>query len=314
MTPSFVEAGVDNNRHRSRRLTGASHASLSVGSRPLGIFRTLVPEQKLLHRNPPTDTSDESSTITARLCDCLGPLGHPGTQNTRMRAESLPPSMRILIVDDHEIMREGLERILADADEQWHTIATGNGYEALEVLGRQAIDLAIVDLAMPGMGGLDLIKRIRAEHPDVAVLVLSMYTQEQYALRAFRAGAKGYVTKDMAGVELVKAVRKVAAGGAYVTPGLAESVILQLHSDTALHRHYKLSDRELEVLRKLVAGDRLTDIGEALHLSVKTVSTHKARILEKLELPNLAALVRYGLEQGLVDDAAGNADASALGA
>jgi DNA-binding NarL/FixJ family response regulator len=221
-----------------------------------------------------------------------------------MSAASGSAPLRILIVDDHQIMREGLQHILADAEERWHTVATGSGFEALDLLRHQAIDVAVVDLAMPGMGGLDLIKRIRTDHPKVAVLVLSMYAQEQYALRAFRAGAKGYVTKDGAALELVNAVRKIAAGGAYVTPSLAENVILQLHGDAATPWHDKLSDREMEVLRRLVAGERLTDIGQALHLSVKTVSTHKSRILEKLELPNLAALVRYGLEQGLVGDAA----------
>lgn len=224
-----------------------------------------------------------------------------------MQTDPDPVSLRILIVDDHEIMREGLERILADAEEQWRTIAAGSGHEALKILALHPIDLAIIDLAMPGMGGLDLIQRIRTDHADVAILVLSMYAEEQYALRAFKAGAKGYVTKDGAGVELVKAVRKVAAGGAYVTPSLAESVILQLHGDMPPRRHDKLSNREMEVLQRLVAGERLTDIAQALHLSVKTVSTHKAHVLEKLQLPNLAALVRYGMEQGLVDQAAGAA-------
>lgn len=204
-------------------------------------------------------------------------------------------------------MREGLERILGDAEEGWRTVAAVDGFDALRVLGRESIDLAIVDLAMPGMGGLDLIKRIRAEHPEVVVLVLSMFAQEQYALRAFRAGAMGYVTKDGAGRELVTAVRKVAAGGAYITPGLAESVVLHLHGGFTAPRHNRLSDREMDVLRRLVAGERLTDIAEALHLSVKTVSTHKSRILDKLQLPNLAALVRYGLQHGLVDDPAGSA-------
>lgn len=218
----------------------------------------------------------------------------------QVRANQSP--LKILVVDDHEIMREGLERILSDADEGWMTVAVGNGFEALRLLDGQPIDVAIVDLAMPGMSGLDLIKRIRAEHPGVAVLVLSMYAQEQYALRAFRAGALGYVTKSGAGRELVGAVRKVAAGGAYVTPGLAESFVLHLQRGDSAPRHGKLSDRELEVLRRLVAGERLTAIADALHLSVKTVSTHKGRILDKLGLPNLAALVRYGLQQGLVDE------------
>lgn len=224
-----------------------------------------------------------------------------------MKSATQTSPLRILLVDDHEIMREGLERILADVNEGWRTVAASNGFDALQVLAREPIDLAIVDLAMPGMGGLDLIKRIRADHPEVAVLVLSMFSQEQYALRAFRAGAKGYVAKDGAGRELVTAVRKVAAGGAYVTSSLAESLVLHLHGDATSPRHDKLSDREMDVLRRLATGERLTDIAEALHLSVKTVSTHKGRILEKLQLPNLAALVRYGLQQGLVDAAVGDA-------
>lgn len=228
-------------------------------------------------------------------------LKRSGVASVSMKPPTQTSRLRILLVDDHEIMREGLERILAEVEDGWHTVTASNGFDALQVLGREPIDLAIVDLAMPGMGGLELIKRISAEHPGVAVLVLSMFAQEQYALRAFRAGAKGYVTKDGAGRELVTAVRKVAAGGAYVTPTLAESLVLHLHGDATSPRHDRLSDREMDVLRRLVSGERLTDIADALHLSVKTVSTHKGRILEKLQLPNLAALVRYAFQQGLVD-------------
>ena len=221
-----------------------------------------------------------------------------------MTHAALSMPLRILIVDDHEIIREGLKRILAAAREGWQVAETGNGFQALERMQREAFDLAIVDLSMPGLGGIDLIKRIHADHPRTAVLVLSMHAEEQYALRAFKAGARGYVTKDSAGDELVQAIRRVAGGGAYVTPSLAERVVLQLNGAAEVPRHEHLSDRELTVLRRLVAGERLTDIAAALHLSVKTVSTHKSRIQEKLQLPNLAARVRYGLAQGLVDDAA----------
>ena len=223
---------------------------------------------------------------------------------------ALKAPLRILIVDDHEIMREGLARILADADAEWHTVTTSNGHEALQILSSQPIDLAIIDLAMPGMRGLDLIKRVHAEYPKVSLLVLSMFAQEQYTIRALRAGARGYVTKDVAGVELVNAVCKVAAGGVYVSPSLVENVVLHLHDGAASPRHEKLSDREMDVLRLLVAGERLTEIGKALHVSVKTISTHKSRILEKLELRTIADLVRYGIDQGLVDYPAGDAQAS----
>jgi DNA-binding NarL/FixJ family response regulator len=202
----------------------------------------------------------------------------------------------LLLVDDHTIVREGLKRILDPISADWAVTEAGTGFQALECLRRQRFSLAIVDLSMPGMSGLDLIHRIKAEWPSVAVLVLSMHAEEQYALRAFKAGANGYVTKDSAATELVAAVRKVASGGAYVTASLAERVVLQLNGVVRVPRHSKLSDRELDVLQRIVAGQRLTDIAQALHLSVKTVSTHKSRIQEKLQLPSMAALIRYGLE------------------
>jgi DNA-binding NarL/FixJ family response regulator len=205
----------------------------------------------------------------------------------------------LLLVDDHTIVREGLRRILEVVSGEWQLIEAGSGFQALECLRRQPIGLAIVDLSMPGMSGLELIKRIHVEHPKVRVLVLSMHAEEQYALRAFRAGANGYVTKDSASAELVAAVRKVAGGGAYVTTSLAERVVQQLNGATQAPRHAHLSDRELEVLQRIVAGQRPTEIAEALHLSVKTVSTHKRRIQDKLDLPNTAALIRYGLEHQL---------------
>lgn len=220
-----------------------------------------------------------------------------------MSPASLAPALRLLIVDDHAIVREGLKRILEATGERWAVAEASTGFQALEVLRRQSVDLAIVDLSMPGMSGLELIKRVKAEFPRVGLLVLSMHAEEQYALRAFKSGANGYVTKDGAAAELVNAVHKVAGGGAYVTPSLAEQVVLQLNRAAAPAGHAALSDRELDVLRRIVAGQRLTDIGAALHLSVKTVSTHKSRIQEKLQLPTTAALIRYGMEHGLgVDD------------
>jgi len=205
----------------------------------------------------------------------------------------------LLMVDDHTIVREGLKRVLQPIAHEWSITEAGTGYQAIESLRCQHFDLAIVDLSMPGMGGMELIRRIRSGYPKVAVLVLSMHAEEQYALRAFKAGASGYVTKDTAAGELVAAVRKVAAGGSYVSSGLAERVVLQLTGKVQEPRLDGLSDRELEVLKRIVAGQRLTDIAEALHLSVKTVSTHKTRIQDKLGLPSMAALIRFGLEQQL---------------
>jgi two-component system, NarL family, invasion response regulator UvrY len=214
-----------------------------------------------------------------------------------------PGALRILIVDDHEMVREGLARVLAGASEGWCVEQASGGLQALDRLRHERYDIVIADLAMPGISGLELIRRVRAEFGRLPLLVLSMYAEEQYALRAFKAGANGYMTKDSASAELIAAVRKVASGGAYVSPGQAERVVLQLNGSVTAARHTQLSDRELEVLRRLVGGQRPTEIAEALHLSVKTVSTHKSRIQEKLELPTLAELVRYGLEHGLAGDA-----------
>ena len=211
------------------------------------------------------------------------------------------PLTRLLLVDDHTIVREGLKRILEAHCAEWQVAEASSAFQALEVMRSQAFDVVIGDLSMPGMSGLDLIRRIHSDFPAMAVLVLSMHAEEQYALRSFKAGANGYVTKDSAAEELVAAVRKVAAGGAYVTTSLAERVVQQLNGNVKVPLHAQLSDRELEVLRRLVAGHRLTDIAEELHLSVKTVSTHKTRIQDKLGLPGLAALVRYGVENELND-------------
>lgn len=211
-------------------------------------------------------------------------------------------SLRILIVDDHAVVREGLMRVLEGTGHGWQVAEASSGFQALEWMRRHPVDLAIVDLSMPGMSGIDLIGRIRQDYPRARLLVLSMHAEEQYALRAFKAGASGYVTKDRASTELVDAVSRVAAGGAYVTDSLAERVVLQLNGMAEVPPHDRLSNREMEVLRRIVAGERIGDIANSLHLSIKTVSTHKRRIQDKLGLSSTAALVRYGMEQGLITD------------
>lgn len=209
----------------------------------------------------------------------------------------------VMLVDDHTIVREGLKRILEGTGEGWVIIEESSGFQALDSLRRQPCNLAIVDLSMPGMSGLELIRRIRAEFHQLPVLVLSMHAEEEYALRAFKAGANGYVTKDSAADELVAAARKVIGGGAHVSSALAERVVQQLNGSVEVPRHARLSERELEVLRRIVAGQRSNEIAEALHLSAKTISTHKTRIMEKLQAPTTAALVRYGIQHGLAPEA-----------
>jgi DNA-binding NarL/FixJ family response regulator len=208
--------------------------------------------------------------------------------------------MNLLLVDDHQIVREGLKRLLCNGTTAWAITEAGSGHEALEQLRQRTFKLAIVDLSMPGMNGLDLIKRMKSEYPATRVLVLSMHSEDQYAIRAFKIGADGYLVKDAASSELQLAATKVAAGGMYVSPSMAERVVLQLSSNhTHSGGHETLSNRELEVLQRIVAGQRLTEIAEALHLSVKTVSTHKANLQQKLQLPTMAALIRYGIDNNL---------------
>jgi DNA-binding NarL/FixJ family response regulator len=207
----------------------------------------------------------------------------------------------LLLVDDHAIVREGLKFILEStaADRHWSVKVADSGFEALACLRAAPFDVTIVDLSMPQMSGLELIRRIKDEFPRVTVLVLSMHAEDQYAVRAFRNGANGYLTKDSAGSELVAAVRKVAQGGTYVTSSMAERVVQMLRDKAQAPRHTDLSDREMQVLRRFVAGQTPADIALDLRMSVKTVSTHKSRIQDKLQLPTLAALIRYGIENQL---------------
>jgi two-component system, NarL family, invasion response regulator UvrY len=208
--------------------------------------------------------------------------------------------IRLLVADDHKLVREGLKQILAAAPGIEVSAEASNGDEALALAKGQDFDVALLDMSMPGLAGIALIKRLKLERPKLLILVLSMHGETQYAARALKAGASGYLTKDSASEQLVGAIRKVAAGGVYVTDAAAASL---MHSPAAQDRpsHEQLSDREFEIFRLLAAGQGPTEIGERLHLSVKTVSTHKTHILEKLNLDNTAELVRYALEHGILD-------------
>jgi len=203
--------------------------------------------------------------------------------------------IRILVADDHEIVRDGLKRILAAAGDLQVAGEAADGDQALALVRANDYDVAMLDMSMPGLSGIDLIKRLKAEKPALKLLVLSMHGEHQYAARALKAGASGYLTKDSAAEQLVVALRKIAAGGVHVSEAAAASLMA-----SERRSHAALSDREFEVLRLLATGLGPTEIGERLHLSVKTVSTHKARILEKLELDSTADLVRYAMEHKLL--------------
>ena len=202
---------------------------------------------------------------------------------------------RIVLADDHKIVRDGLKRILAATSDLEVVAEAADGDELLRLVKAGDYDVAVVDMSMPGLAGLALIKRLKDEKPKLRVLVLSMHGEQQYAARALKAGASGYLNKDSAAEMLVGALRKVAGGGMHIGEAAAASLVAAERSP-----HEALSDREFEVLRLLVDGLGPTEIGERLHLSVKTVSTHKTRILEKLGVGSTAELVRYALEHKLV--------------
>jgi DNA-binding NarL/FixJ family response regulator len=203
--------------------------------------------------------------------------------------------IRILIAEDHEIVRDGLKRILGGKADMEIAGEAAGGDEALALVKANDYDVVMVDMSMPGLSGMDLIKRLRIEKPKLRILVLSMHGEQQYAARALKAGASGYLNKDSPAEILVGAIRKIAAGGVHITEAAAASLV-----SGEKMPHEALSDREFEVLRLLVDGLGPTDIGEKLHLSVKTVSTHKTRILEKLRVNSTAELVRYALDNKLI--------------
>jgi DNA-binding NarL/FixJ family response regulator len=209
--------------------------------------------------------------------------------------------IKVLLADDHAIVRTGLREILESTSDIEVAAEAANGTEALSAVRGAEFDIAVLDLSMPGRSGIELIKLIKDERPKLRVLVLTMHSEEQYAVRALRAGASGYLTKESAADELVAAVRRIASGGAYISPETAQRLVLDTSAPSPELPHTRLSNREYEVFRMIVAGKSVTDIGAALNLSVKTISTHKARILEKMGLSSQAELVRYAVEHRLLD-------------
>ncbi|WP_088146095.1 response regulator [Achromobacter denitrificans] len=208
----------------------------------------------------------------------------------------------VMLADDHTLLRAGLRRLLEHAGDISVEGEAGNGAEALALLAQRPWDLLVLDMSMPGRDGVDLIRQIRGEHPKLPILVLTMHGEQQYAVRAIKAGAAGYLTKDSAAEELVEAVRKVAGGGRYLSRSLAENIVFERHGDADTLPHLMLSDRELTVFRHLASGLNNSDIAKRLFLSVKTISTYKSRILVKMHLRNQTDLVRYAIRHRLVDD------------
>ena len=210
-------------------------------------------------------------------------------------------TIRIVVCDDHAIVREGLKGILG-AQADFKVVAeASDGHEVLQRVREREFDVLLLDMSMPGKSGVELIKQVKAEKPKLRILVLTMHEEHQYAVRAIRAGASGYLTKEGASAQLVTALRKVAAGGAYISAEVAEQLALGAMPDANAAPHEKLSDREFQVFRMIAEGKSVSEIADRLNLSVKTVSTHKANVLAKMGLSTQGELIRYALENKLVE-------------
>jgi DNA-binding NarL/FixJ family response regulator len=209
---------------------------------------------------------------------------------------------RTIVVDDHAIVRRGIVQILSEHPDIEVVAEAGDYSELRSALRQQAdVDLLVMDISLPGKNGIDILKVLHAEMPKLRVLVVSMYPEDQYAVRAFRAGAAGYLNKASAPEKLIEAVLQVVAGRKFVTPEITHALIENLHAPEQTAPHERLSDREFQTLKLIASGKRLSDIAEALALSPKTVSVYRARILEKMALSNNAELTHYAIKNGLVE-------------
>ena len=212
--------------------------------------------------------------------------------------------IRVVIADDHTIVREGLKQLLCAAGDLEVVGEARDGHETLKIVRENDFDVLLLDLSMPGKGGMEIIKQVKSEKPKLRILVLSMHAEHQYAVRAIKAGASGYLTKDTASTQLASAIRKVAGGGAFISAEVAEQIALSAMPQAKGPLHASLSDREYQVFQLLVLGKSVSDIAAQLNLSVKTISTHKARLMEKMGLANQIELVHYAIKHRLVDDSA----------
>ena len=211
----------------------------------------------------------------------------------------LNKKIKVLLVDDHAVVRNGVRLMLSVAQDILVMGEAETAEQAARLVRKQEFDVALVDIALAGQSGLDLLKRLRVEKPTLAVLILSMYSEEVYAVRALKLGAAGYLTKSNSATTMIEAVRKAATGGKYLSPALVERLENMIGNDRVIP-HEALSDRELEVLKLLALGESLVNIAKKLHLSPKTVTTHRTHILEKMGMSSNTALVRYALENGLL--------------
>jgi len=209
--------------------------------------------------------------------------------------------IRVLIADDHAVVRRGVSQILSEVPDIFAAGEASTGQEVLQAIRESEYDVVILDIGMPEGSGIETLNQLRSLKPEMPILIFSIYPEEQYAIRTLKAGAAGYVTKDRASEELVTAIRKVFQGGKYITHSLAERLAAELGGEIEGEPHQSLSDREFQVMCFIATGNTVTDIANELSLSVKTISTYRTRILEKLDLRNNAEIIRYALKHGLVD-------------
>ena len=209
--------------------------------------------------------------------------------------------INVLIADDHPIVRQGLRQILSGISDIRLAGEAVDSQETLDQVRAGGWDVLVLDITMPGRSGFDILKELKHEQPDLPVLVLSIHAEEQFAVRVLKAGASGYLTKENAPDELVKAIRKVVSGGRYISRNLAETLAFGLDMDSARPQHETLSDREFQVMQLMASGKTLAEIAGELSLSAKTVSTYRTRLLEKLNLKTNAELIRYAIEHGLIE-------------
>jgi two-component system invasion response regulator UvrY len=215
-------------------------------------------------------------------------------------AAKLDRPLRILIADDHALIRKGIKQVLTDEFQQSEIGEASNAREALALISNHPWDAVLLDITMPGQSGLDVLKQLKQIHPKTPVLVLSMHPEDQYALRALKAGASGYLTKNTASELVAAALRKVLAGGTYVSHALAEDLAHRLTEPSARAPYEMLSDREYQIMSSLASGKSVKEISFDLGLSIKTVSTYRTRLLRKLKLTTTAELIRYAIHEGLV--------------
>lgn len=208
--------------------------------------------------------------------------------------------IRILVADDHAVVRNGLKQIVSDTPDMVVTAEASNGQEALNKALEDDYDIVLLDITMPDRSGLDILKEIKSQKPELPVLILSMHPEEQYAVRALKAGAAGYLTKESAPEELIRAMRRVSGGGKYITSSLAEKLASVLKTGTEEPLHQALSDREYQVLCMIASGKRVKQIANELLLSTKTISTYRSRILQKMNMNNNIELTRYAIQNQLV--------------